>query len=315
MRFRFLVALLFALTVGGAYWYLSTAYVCPAPLQYRLGQLDDHFNINREQAIAYMERAERVWENDTGRDLFVYDESADFVIDFVFDDRQAMADNETALSASLDSKRDENETLQRTIEELQQNYQNLSDAYNSSVRQYEERLQAYNQTVSNYNDRGGAPESEYGKLQREQEALDREVGSLQVRADEINTLANRLNELGNRSNELIEAYNKEVQRFNKQFGYTREFTQGDYQGDRINIYKFSSDSEIISVLTHEFGHALGIDHVESTDSVMYYLLIDASANPVLSEDDKAAFITTCGTGRELSHTLRRFIREAIALIY
>lgn len=314
MRFRFLTALIFALAIGGTYLYLSKSAVCPTPIYYRLGALDDHFTITNEEAISYMKRAEAVWEESIGRDLFIYDESADFTINFIFDNRQAMADSELLQSEALDKKRTENDTLAETIENLQKSYQELSSTYNQSVATYEDRLRSYNQTVSSYNDRGGAPTSEYERLQTEQQALDREVGSLQVRADELNELAERLNQLGSRSNELVESYNSEVQRFNKQFGYSREFTQGDYQGSDINIYKFSSEAELVSVLTHEFGHALGIGHVEGEDSVMYYLLTNATENPVLSDTDKTAFVSTCGTGTEITHTIRRIIREAVSII-
>lgn len=314
MQLRFFSSLLIFALLAGTYWYGSTRTICPTPLHYRVGALDSHFAISKEEAINHLAQAEVAWEDTIGRDLFVYDETADFTIDFVFDDRQAMADSEASRSAALDAQRIKNEELYNTISALEEQYTELSAIYEAQVTSYEERLRQYNQTVRQYNDQGGAPPQEFEKLQAQQRALDSEATDLSTQADELNTLANEINDLGTQSNELIEAYNRQVQQFNKDFGYNREFTQGDYTGTNINIYKFSSTAELVTVLAHEFGHALGIDHVEGEESVMYYLLKDESEHPSLSEEDTAALMATCGTGSEFSHTIRRLIRETLAAI-
>lgn len=314
MRAQFLYALIIVLLASSTYWYLVSASVCPAPLAYRLGTLDDHFDLTEETAKGHLKQAEQVWEAAADRDLFYYDENAKFVIDFVFDDRQALADSEASQSALLDAKRSENESFFTQIEELETQYKELSDQYEAEVRDYEDRLTAYNQTVSNYNDRGGAPESVYEELRQEEAALNEEGTRLTNQADELNDLANNINQLAEEANLRVAEYNNLVVSYNRQFGYSREFTQGDYTGDKINIYKFSSTAELVTVLTHEFGHALGIDHVEDESAVMYYLLKDPSSAPVLSGADKMALVETCGSGHEISHTVRRYIREAIALL-
>jgi hypothetical protein len=312
MQLKFFSSLLIFALLAGTYWYGSTRAVCPTPLLYKVGTLDGHFAISKEEAIAHLAKAEVAWEENAGRELFVYDENANFTVDFVFDDRQAVADNAANRSVALDAQKAKNEELYNTIAELEQKYKELSTIYESRVSSYEERLKQYNQTVRRYNDQGGAPAEEFEKLQTEQKSLDVEASELSSQAGEMNTLASEINTLGTQSNELIEAYNRQVQQFNKDFGYSREFTQGDYTGSNINIYKFSNTAELVTVLTHEFGHALGIDHVEGEGSVMYYLLTDESEHPSLSEEDVVAFMATCGTGNELSHTIRRVIRETLA---
>lgn len=311
MRYRFLSALLITVIAVGSYWYVATAHVCPVPLSYRLGTLDDHFGLSAEEAKEYLTAAEATWETAANRDLFVYDEAANLTVNFLFDDRQALADRESAQSAALDERRMENEKLISTIESLQADYERLLETYNNSVAAYESRLQAYNQTVQRYNDQGGAPEGVYRELQAEQQALDTEAGSLQVRSDELNSLAERLNQLQNESNDRVAAYNRDVHRYNRQFGYEREFTQGDYTGKGITIYKFSSTAELVTVLTHEFGHALGIDHVEAEGSVMYYLLTNESETPVLSDDDIQALLEVCGSQDSWQDKLRRSIRNLL----
>jgi hypothetical protein len=179
---------------------------------------------------------------------------------------------------------------------------------------YETRLGAYNRKVSSFNDQGGAPPGQFAALEAERRELDRESAGLQATTGELNTLIANINELGDRGQALVDSYNREVEIFNDNFGFSREFTQGDYQGDRINIYKFSDVQELEQVLAHEFGHALGIDHVDVESSLMYYLLEETNQSPTLSAADSAAFTAVCGTGEEFDQTVRRTIRDFLTLI-
>lgn len=314
MRSQFLIALLVALLAAGSFWYRSTADICPVPMTYRLGTLSPEFNLNEAEAISFMSQAEAVWEEEAGRDLFIYDEDSDFVVNFVFDERQEFADTEMTETQALDAQRQRNEQVLETVSSLQAEYQKLKENYQAKVASYEERLSAYNQTVQRYNDRGGAPAGEYEALETERRSLDAEVSDLSTMTNELNNLAEQINDLSQRGNELINAYNRQVSSYNAKYGYEREFTQGDYQGDSINIYKFSSDKELLTVMIHEFGHALGIHHVEGESSVMYYLLADVAEPVTLSEEDKQAFVEACGDGTEIGATIKRHIRALLATL-
>lgn len=311
MRFPFVVALVTSLAVAGTFWYQSSAYICPVPLTYRLGQLDSHFTISREDAIARLADAERAWEEKTGRELFQYDEQGTLVVDFVFDDRQAEANAENSERKVLDEKFSETETLKETIENLEKEYEEKTKTYEANVAAYEVDLSRHNDRVKRYNDNGGAPPNIHADIERERQALDTRLQELNADADTLNKLGQSINALGQKSNELVEAYNKEVETYNREHGFSKEFTQGDYQDSKINIYTFTSDEELISVLTHEFGHALGIEHVDDDSSIMYYLLKEDGSTPVLNNTDLEAFTATCGTGDERLPKLRRLIREFI----
>ncbi|MEK7461991.1 MAG: M57 family metalloprotease [Patescibacteria group bacterium] len=311
MRFPYLVALVTSIAVAGTFWYQSTAYICPAPLTYKLGQLDSHFTISRAEAIAKIAEAERAWEEKTGRELFQYEENGKLVIDFVFDDRQAESNLEGAERNQLDAQFAETETLKKTIEDLQENYKETSETYENNVEAYETALARHNEQVTRYNDQGGAPSDIHADLERERQTLDDRLNKLNADADALNKLAQNINTLGQKSNELIDAYNNQVGAYNEEYGFAKEFTQGDYQDKRINIYKFSTNEELISVLTHELGHALGIEHVADSSAVMYYLLKEGSSSVALNDADIEAFTAVCGTGGEWEFKLRQFIRNIL----
>jgi len=311
MRFPFIAALVLTIAGASTFWYKDTAGICPAPITYRIGQLDSHFAISKEDAIAELKKSEEIWENHAGRELFTYDEEGVLVVDFVFDERQAMADSELTSRQTLDARKVEHEKLFATIDGLQKEYESRTNDYQKELSAYEGRLSTYNETVSRYNDQGGAPSEEFAKLERDKASLARESEALNAKSASLNEMAGKINQLGDEANKLVEAYNKEVEQYNDQFGYEREFTQGDYGGGKINIYKFSNREELHTVLVHEFGHALGIDHVEGGSSVMYYLLGDTTVTPELSSEDKEAFASVCGDGTGIEHTLRRFIRTTL----
>ena len=77
------------------------------------------------------------------------------------------------------------------------------------------------------------------------------------------------------------------------------------------MYKFSNDAEVVTVLAHEFGHALGLGHVEGPSSLMYYLLDEVTTVPELSEDDRAAYQAVCGDAESFAQWVRRQIRQLI----
>ena len=312
MRVQFFIALLIVFFGVGVYWYQSAAAVCPVPLSYRLGTLDPSFELSEEAALVHIATAEAVWEEAVGRDLFQYDPSAAFPVNFVFDERQAAADSEAAQRAALDAQREKNDEVLATVAQLQSEYESLKSAYEIRAEEYEVRLSRYNTEVTKYNDRGGAPPDVFEALEDERTALSKDADQLSTTAAELNSLANRINELSERGNQLVSSYNQGVARYNQQFGFEREFTQGDYQLDEINIYKFSSEAELVTVLAHEFGHALGIDHVEGESSLMYYLLEENSSTPTLSADDLAAYYTVCGYEESFGQSVRRVIREKLA---
>lgn len=55
----------------------------------------------------------------------------------------------------------------------------------------------------------------------------------------------------------------------------KKFEQGEYiydkQGERINVFEYKSEAELVRLLAHEMGHVLGIDHNMNPESIMYYM--------------------------------------------
>lgn len=299
VRSGYIIALMVALLTFGVYQYQSVASVCKVPLSYRIGEFDGGFSIAKDEAKLALLEAESVWEEATGRNLFTYDDNADFTVNFIYDERQAEANQEESFREQLDAAENRSQEINELYTELTEQYDALRGEYQRAVSSYESRLANYNEVVSEYNREGGAPSDVYAELQREERQLESERQNLNALSRQLNQLVAQINEVGERGNDVITRYNQEVETYNSRFGGGEAFTQGDYRGDHINIYTFKDRSELVNVLAHEFGHALSLDHVEGVSSVMYYLMGEQPVEPMLSEFDLAAYQMVCVEGRTL----------------
>jgi archaellum component FlaC len=312
MRFSFILALILTISLAGVQWYHTTKYICPIPIEYRLGEIGASFAITESEAKAAIAEAADLWEKEIDEDLFVYTDDADFTINFIFDERQAVANAQTTDRDRLDTIAEQNETFRTEIAQLQSTYEAKQADFRAERDAYDNELQEYNQRVQQINDRGGANPAVFAGLEDERERLERISNSLQREATELNTLAQRLNELGAEGNRLIDTYNQEVEAYNREYGEAHEFTQGDYQGGEINVYKFSDNNELVAVLAHEFGHALGINHIEQEGALMYYLLDDELFNaPTLAASDISAYQAVC-EDQGIAGSARSIIRQLIS---
>ncbi|PJC56349.1 hypothetical protein CO026_00770 [Candidatus Kaiserbacteria bacterium CG_4_9_14_0_2_um_filter_41_32] len=312
MRKIFLITFLLSIAFSVVYFFqTSITTVCNTPIHYRLGAFDSRFEITELEAKEIMEQTATIWEKETGRDLFVYDEETDFPINFIFDDRQERVVNEEAFRFNLDSKEKTSTEIASEYENLNTKYQQLHSSYDARVATYNARLKKFNDTVEKYNKEGGAPESVFANLQSEQFTLKKEADALSILSENLARIVSNLNDLGEQGNRIISQYNDGVQTYNKNFGTTEEFTQGDYQGNEINIYKFSSQTELTRVLMHEFGHSLGLGHVEGSSSIMYYLMENQPDTPIISKEDLAAFTTICGDGEGMISRLRMLLNRLL----
>jgi hypothetical protein len=69
-----------------------------------------------------------------------------------------------------------------------------------------------------------------------------------------------------RINRSIDQYNRLVDRYNQT--PQTEIRQGSYQ-NQMEVYAFADTADLKHVIAHEFGHALGIGHVDVPEAVMY----------------------------------------------
>jgi len=269
--------------------------VCERPLKYGIGIIDNEFEMTKETFLELLTKAEAIWEEGTGMDLFTYNKDAEFKINLIFDERQRATITEKRLRESLDKN-------DATYDEIVGEYNDLESLYNKQFEQYQNKIKLYEKQLSEYNDKveyynkvGGAPRKEYNKLEIERTNLESKASQIEREKEELNSLGNKANSLVEKINSFANIFNSKVNQYNEAFGTARTFDQGEYTGSEINIYQFDTAEDLRIVLGHEFGHALNLNHVENPYSIMYYLMEKQSPNdPKLSNEDIAALNVECG---------------------
>lgn len=95
---------------------------------------------------------------------------------------------------------------------------------------------------------------------------------------------------------MVENYNENVGEFNDRYAQeAREFTQGDFSDGRINIYTYTDEQELTTVLIHELGHAMSLEHVDGSSSMMYFQIGEQPLEFELSATDLSEFNRVCGS--------------------
>jgi len=290
----------FYITFAGEWLRLYDRYFpCQRPVVYSLGSFDTQFGISQEDFLEAVSEAEMIWEEPIGEELFVY--KADPVIDslkvnLIYDYRQAVTSKLHNIELAVSNTRASYDALKAKYESMQKTYSGKKAEYQSRIEDFRDRQNKYNQEVSYWNKQGGAPSDIYEELKKEGEALKREQRAIQELENETNTLADDINSLVVVINKLAATLNinaRELDTIGEERG--EEFTQGEYKsdqdGEEINIYEFSTKEKLRRLLAHELGHALGLDHVEDVEAIMYRL--NEGVSNVLTNDDLAALKAHC----------------------
>src|SRR3989344_2326378 len=146
---------------------------------------------------------------------------------------------------------------------------------------------------------GGAPPTVYERLEEEKAALAAEARRIKSLESALNADIDMLNAIGTSLNKLIVELNLNVERYNKAGASTGgEFEEGAYVSEagsqRIDIFEYSNRTELVRVLAHELGHALGLGHVEDAAAIMYK--VNQSKRQSLAQDDITELNRVCSSG-------------------
>lgn len=272
------------------------AQPCSEPIKYSLGTIDEGFKLSNEQFLVDINQAADVWSSAINKNLFEYDPEAKLKISLVYDYRQQSTDELKKLGLNIENTQESYNEIRTRYQTMKSEYELKKPALDAEIKDYEKKQNAYNQKVAYWNNNGGAPKKEYQELQKEKSALDAQRSQIATQQDNLNKLIDDLNNLVNALNLLAKNLNLNISEYNN-VGTSRgsQFEEGVYvedsSGKRIDIFEFENQTQLIRLLAHELGHALGIDHVDDENAIMYKL--NSGDNLALAAADLTELVRLC----------------------
>jgi hypothetical protein len=290
--FFFILAILIILFII----FVGTPKPCHDIVTYRLGNIDERFNLTREEFQTAVNMAAAMWSKPFHRDIFREEPDGAIEIRLLYDYRQEATDRLKKLNFKIGRSKESYEELKSRLENLRAEYEQKKAGLSSDFNDYNTKVKAFNNETESWNRRGNVPQSIHMRLTKEKDELVALSDNLHARQEEMKTLVDTINSMVVVINAMASNNNLDiVDQQNTGNALGREFCEGLYEyenGKRsITIYQYDNEYRLVRVLAHEFGHALGLNHSKSAEAVMYPFIRSDSLE--LASDDIAALKKHC----------------------
>lgn len=253
---------------------------CEALVRWSVVEVDSRFGLDPAEARSAVEEAVSLWEEAAGRQLFQADSTNGLPIRFVYDARQARANERVRLEQAFEDRDRALEDRRDALERDRDRHLEDGARYKERARDFEGALVRHNQRVRAWNEAGARPGDAATDLRDAEEALERTQAELEAKLRELRAREEHIRAEAAELDDALAERNRQADRLERDFPLTR-VESGAYRevvrqdasgrasiGPEIRVFLFVTRQDLIGVLAHELGHALGLDHAEAPPAVM-----------------------------------------------
>ncbi len=291
----------------GSWTALSAQTGCPAPVPWRIAELDQRFGLAPLEAADAVRQAGMLWSAAAGNPFLFPQSDEGTPIWFVYDHRQEQSNERRRRESELEAEGtrvvEAEAQLNRMVDELGRH----REVIGILEEDFQGRLVEHNRTVEEWNQRGGAPPAEIIRIAEAQEALDRERVQLEGRTQTLNDLVSQVNLETERVNQTISDLNRARDEFRNEPAALAE-VPAEYRETRrtlgplvvsrtqeIRLFTFESRDDLVVILARQLGYALGLESSGVEGAVMApdTRPSPGSGPPRLDPSDEAAVRALC----------------------
>ncbi|MEX0780405.1 MAG: matrixin family metalloprotease [Balneolales bacterium] len=263
---------------------------CDTPLLYEIGDIDIRFGIHQSDVAMAMEQVEQLWNTALDKELIKSSRDGDVMITLSFANE---ANKVAELSKTIAAKEKQIAENNRVHEQLLKQHEDRANAHEELLAQRNKVVREYNANIQKWSSSSAGPEEK-----RKETKISSKIDSLESRVHQelaaADALFRQIGASAERLNEKTDKYNSLIARYEDLLNDDRIINKGDFYGERIHVYQFDDQDDLVMVLAHEIGHALGLDHVPNDKSVMHAYIHDQDLqNRLLTSQDIQAIQDLC----------------------